>query len=143
MSVTLLIGWLIWSALVWGRGQSPAKQLMNMRVVSLRDATHASWGRMALRELVAKSVIGILGFFTLGLINFWLVWDKNKQELWDKVVGTVVVNDQHDQLASPKSQFTPVVDAVPQPQNLVLEPQTETPAPVLADAGAQPETHGV
>ena len=40
-----------------------------------------------------QTLIGILSFFTLGIILFWLVWDKSKQELWDKVVGTIVVDD--------------------------------------------------
>src|SRR6476661_4276701 len=26
--LTLLIGWLVWSIIVWGRGQTPAKQLL-------------------------------------------------------------------------------------------------------------------
>jgi len=50
---------------------------------------------MLLREMVAKPVINILGWITGGIVNFWLVWDKDTQELWDKVVGTIVVNDAH------------------------------------------------
>jgi hypothetical protein len=44
--------------------------------------------------VVAKAIIGILSWVTLGIVNFWLVWDKNNQELGDKVVGTVVVFDK-------------------------------------------------
>lgn len=100
MVVTLGIGWLVWSIIVWNRGQTPAKQVLKMRTVVLRDARPAGIGRMALREIVAKMIIGFLAIFTLGIIYFWLVWDKDKQELWDKVVGTIVVNDAHDQLAT-------------------------------------------
>lgn len=96
--VTVGIGWLIWSVIVWARGQSPGKQILGMRVVNLRTGSRASWGRMFVREIIAKPIISILGFFTLGLINFWLVWDKNKQELWDKVAGTLVVNDPQGDL---------------------------------------------
>jgi uncharacterized RDD family membrane protein YckC len=97
--VTLFIGWLIWSLIVWAKGQTPAKQLLSMRTVILRKGAKASWGTMFLREIIAKTLIGFLGFFTLGIIYFWLVWDKNKQELWDKVVGTIVVNDPQGELA--------------------------------------------
>ena len=49
---------------------------------------------MLLRELIAKPIIGLLAWVTLGIVYFWLIWDKDTQELWDKVVGTVVVNDR-------------------------------------------------
>lgn len=32
-TVTLAIGWLIWALIVYSHGQSPAKQLLKMRVV--------------------------------------------------------------------------------------------------------------
>jgi hypothetical protein len=31
-------------------------------------------------------VVGMLAYF-------WLVWDVDNQELWDKVMGTIVVDD--------------------------------------------------
>ncbi len=54
---------------------------------------------MALREVIAKPVIGILGAaVVIGVIlDFWLLWDRDNQELWDKIVGTVVVNDRSGQ----------------------------------------------
>ena len=36
-TVTLVIGWMIWSLIVFGKGQTPAKQLLGMKVV--QDAT--------------------------------------------------------------------------------------------------------
>lgn len=99
MLVTLFIGWLIWSLIIWTKGQTPGKQLLSMRTVRLRDSKVAGWGTMFLREVIAKTVIGVLGFLTFGIIYFWLIWDKNNQELWDKVIDTVVVDDPHDLLA--------------------------------------------
>lgn len=96
---TLGIGWLIWALIVFARGQTPAKHLLGMKVVRLRTGQRATWGTMFLREVIAKWIIGVLSLFTLGIVNFWLVWDKNNQELWDKVVGTVVVNDPNKELA--------------------------------------------
>jgi hypothetical protein len=29
-------------------------------------------------------------------VNFWLLWDANNQQLWDKMVGTIVVKDPHN-----------------------------------------------
>jgi len=46
-----------------------------------------------LREFIAKPLIMILSSVTLGIVNFWLVWDRDTQELWDKVVNTIVVSD--------------------------------------------------
>jgi uncharacterized RDD family membrane protein YckC len=80
------------------RGQTPAKQVLHMRTVSLRTGTKASWGRVFVREWIAKPVMGFLAAFTLGIAYFWLVWDGRNQELWDKMVGTVVVNDANHQL---------------------------------------------
>ncbi|MEU6283120.1 RDD family protein [Streptomyces sp. NPDC047028] len=64
--VTLIIGWLIWSLIVYKGGQTPAKQLLHMRCVKLRTEQKAKWGTMFLREGIAKPVIGILGAVTSG-----------------------------------------------------------------------------
>ena len=86
------------SMIVFKDGQSPAKQLLGMRVVKLRTASRATWGTMFVREVIAKPVIGILSWVTAGIVNFWLLWDPHKQELWDKIAGTIVVDDKHGQL---------------------------------------------
>ncbi len=36
----------------------------------------------------------MLSIVTAGIVNFWLLWDHDTQELWDKIVGTIVVNDR-------------------------------------------------
>jgi uncharacterized RDD family membrane protein YckC len=101
--VTLFIGWFIWSLVVWAQGQTPAKQLLGMRVVRLDQRTCAGWGRMFLREFLGKFIVSLIGSFVFGLgaliADCWLLWDKDKQELWDKLAGTVVVNDPEKQLA--------------------------------------------
>lgn len=98
---TLGIGWLIWALIVYQNGQTPAKQLLGMRVVNLRTSARASWGRMFLREFVAKTAIWLLCVVTAGfgiIVYFWLIWDKDHQELWDKMAGTVVVDDPNEQI---------------------------------------------
>lgn len=98
--VTLGIGWLIWAIIVMSRGQTPAKQLLHMRVLNVDDGHAASWGKMFLRDVLAKWVIGLVAGVTfIGIIlYFWLCWDDKNQELWDKMVGTVVVDDPEDRL---------------------------------------------
>jgi uncharacterized RDD family membrane protein YckC len=98
--VTLVIGWLIWSIIVWGRGQTPAKQCLGMRVVHRESRSAARRGRMFLREIPCKWLIGfVAGVTILGwILYFWLLWDAERQEIWDKMVDTVVVLDPGSEL---------------------------------------------
>ena len=99
--VTLILGWIIWSLIVWGNSTSPAKQLLKMKVVKKDTGLRASYGTMALRELVGKWLIvnivigSICGIVSL-VLDFMLLWDKDRQELWDKIAGTIVVDDPGD-----------------------------------------------
>ena len=95
-TVTLGIGWLIWALIIFGRGQTPAKQLLGMRTVTWSTRKRAGWWRMFLREMIVEPVITFLAFITLigVILLFWLLWDDKNQELWDKVVDTIVVNDR-------------------------------------------------
>ena len=95
--VTLFIGWLIWSIVIWKNGQSPAKSILKMRVIKIATGQHATRGTMALRELVAKLVLGIITI-VWAISALWQLWDPNRQTLWDKMVGTVVVNDPNEVL---------------------------------------------
>lgn len=110
--LTLGIGYVVWSLIVYARGQTPAKQVLKMRVVALRRGTRASWGRMFLREWIAKPVAAILCALTFGIAYFWLIWDSRNQEVWDKFAGTIVVNDPDRQLlVAPTPGPPPVNDA--------------------------------
>lgn len=101
--VTLVIGWLIWSLIIYSRGQSPAKQVMKMRVIRLESRRPADWGWMALRELVLKWIVifFLAGVFLLGIV--WVIVngivmlnnDRN-QTVWDKMLKTVVISDPHN-----------------------------------------------
>jgi uncharacterized RDD family membrane protein YckC len=106
--VTLGIGWLVWSLFVWGRGQTPGKQVLGMRCAVLEVGGHAGWGRTALRELakgvlLAAPIVAAVFSDWLPLLAFalwfWLLWDRRRQALWDKPVSTIVVNDPGRALA--------------------------------------------
>jgi uncharacterized RDD family membrane protein YckC len=101
--VTLLIGWLIWSLIVWARGQTPGKQLLGMRVIRSDTQAVVGWGRMGLREVICKGVIGLVaGITVIGTVLYlWLLWDDQNQELWDKMATTLVVDDPQRVLATP------------------------------------------
>ena len=96
--VTFFIGWFIWWLIVWSKAQTPAKQLMKMRVVKIDENRPATYGEMALRELVGKV---LLGWFTGGITTLVggimiLADDKGHQALWDKIATTTVVDDPNN-----------------------------------------------
>jgi uncharacterized RDD family membrane protein YckC len=89
--LTLMIGWIIWTLIVWAKGQSPGKQLLGMRCLKLRTNQTATWGTMCLREVVGKMLLGLVPLYSLISIIVLLVDDRH-QGLWDKVAGTIVVD---------------------------------------------------
>jgi len=94
--VTLVIGWLIWSLIVWSRGQSPGKQIVGIYCFKLQRGARATWGTMFLREVIGKWLImSALAVVTLGIaplvLDFRLTWNRQRQQLWDSVASTIVV----------------------------------------------------
>ncbi|MCY3733404.1 MAG: RDD family protein [Chloroflexi bacterium] len=112
------IGWLIWLAIVAPRGQSPGKSLLRLHIVRA-DASSASAGYVWLREFGWDAAIGVVSVGLLVLLGAvassigellllwfwltfafwafsfldaaWLLWDRDRQTLHDKVLGTLVV----------------------------------------------------
>lgn len=88
--VTLGIGWLIWSLVVWGKGQTPAKQLLGMYCYHPRSQQRASWGRMLMRSLA--KLIYIVPF--LGLVSAIItIINEEHRAIHDSMVETVVVQE--------------------------------------------------
>ena len=98
-TVTLGIGWLIWSLVLWGKGQSPAKSLMKMRVVRKDTGKAATFGQMALRELVGKSILGSITMGITYLVGGIMILGATREGVWDKIAGTIVVEDPDGHLA--------------------------------------------
>jgi uncharacterized RDD family membrane protein YckC len=91
--VTLGIGYIIWGLIVWGKGTSPALQVLGMRCWRPAEGRVASWGFMALRDIVGTIAQGVLSLIT-ALISFILfLTGKKHQSLTDLIGGTVVVYD--------------------------------------------------
>ena len=98
--LTLGIGWLIWSMIVWGEGQTPAKKILKLRVRHFDTGAVATWGHMAVRELLIPLTVVIASNLTGGLAAVaWVVleivfyYTKNNRTLRDLWVKTVVINE--------------------------------------------------
>jgi uncharacterized RDD family membrane protein YckC len=96
--VTLFIGWLVWTLVVWSKGQTPGKQICGQRVVMKQTGRAAGWGEMALRDFVIRFLaIGILGQLTCGIFSLvatLMIFSAYHETLWDKWAGTLVVDDR-------------------------------------------------
>jgi len=99
--VTLGIGWLIWAAMIAGTGQTPAKKLLNLRVVGADTLRPVGLGKMFfVRGLLAGIVAYFAITFTVGILLFMPLWDRRHQNIWDKVSNTYVVTDPGDAWAT-------------------------------------------
>ncbi len=96
--VTLVIGYIIWGLVAWRRGTSPALSVLKMRCVKVSDGTKATFGTMALRNIVGGILEGILGWIT-ELVSLVLFFGRDDHRcLHDLIGGTVVVFDPQGRL---------------------------------------------
>lgn len=119
-AVTFGIGWLIWSLIVWGQGQTPGKQILKMCVYDKTTSKPAKWGQMAIREFLLPISISIvilpfivvftaiipnqttqilaIGFvYMAGIVvqlvdAFWILKGTDRNRLVDKFAKTDVLN---------------------------------------------------
>lgn len=93
--VTLGIGWIIWSLIVWGRGTTPGHQVLRLYIVDSKSGRTATWGHMALREFVMKGLVGgIASSFTFGIyfiVDSLFVVRDDRKTLHDLMSSTSVV----------------------------------------------------
>jgi uncharacterized RDD family membrane protein YckC len=97
--VTLGLGYLIWGLLIWGNGQTPALQVLGMRVWQPDTNKVAGFWRMALREIVGRFVEGLLSLITEVTSFVLFVASKDRKSLHDLIAGTVVLYDPDKVLA--------------------------------------------
>ena len=90
------LGYVIWFLSLLGKGLTPGKLVMGLRVVDQRNGDIPGFGKMFLREIVGRFLSGL--FFGLGY--FWSLFDKNAQAWHDKLAGTVVIKKAQAQYAS-------------------------------------------
>jgi uncharacterized RDD family membrane protein YckC len=120
-TVTFGIGWLIWSLIVWGQGQTPGKQILKMRVYDKSTCKPAKWGQVAIREFLLPLSIGVaifpfvvffaattpdqnLQILSIGFVYmagiavqlvdaFWILKGTERNRLVDKFAKTDVLNE--------------------------------------------------
>ena len=100
MILTLGIGWIIWSLIIWGDGQTPAKKILKLRTLNQTNGHAASWGHMAIREFLVPITVSIASSITAGIAGIaWIVveivfyFTKGQRTMRDYWVKTVVVNE--------------------------------------------------
>jgi uncharacterized RDD family membrane protein YckC len=91
--VTLGIGYIIWGAVLWSKGTSPAFSVLGMKVWRPQEGRPASWGQMALRNIVGGICEGILSFITWIVSFVMFLSNKDHKSLRDTIASTVVVHD--------------------------------------------------
>ena len=87
LMVTFYIGWIIWTLILWGRGQTPAKMILKMRVMDYKSKRPASWGQMAVRQFLIPATPSVLIGAAYG------AWVGHHSSNFDQVVpsGTYLV----------------------------------------------------
>jgi len=93
--ITLGIGWLIWSFIIWGKGTSPGHQVVRLYVVSEKTGQAFSWGQMFVREILIKGLlIPVLSIFSFGivfLVDSLMVVRDDRKTLHDRICSSIVV----------------------------------------------------
>jgi uncharacterized RDD family membrane protein YckC len=115
---TSFIGWGIWSLFVWGKGQTPGKQLLKVRVLNEPTGKPATWGQMLIRQMLIGWVLAapysfayvfyainlnqnalfglvacivlLIAFYVLDVV--WVFGPKHRRVI-DYWSGTIVVNE--------------------------------------------------
>ena len=98
--LAIVVCYIIWWLIVLGRGQTPGKQIVGIRVIK-DNGSPSDWSYTFLREFVVKFLlVGICSVQTLGVVwivdSLWPLWDRAEkmQTLHDKLLGTLVVRDR-------------------------------------------------
>jgi uncharacterized RDD family membrane protein YckC len=90
--VTCGIGWLIWDIVLWQQSTSPAKKMLNLKIVDINTGAPASMQQMLLREVLGKMILSTVtsGVTTLvGAVLILVV--PGRQGVWDYIAKTTVV----------------------------------------------------
>jgi uncharacterized RDD family membrane protein YckC len=93
-ALTLGVGWLIWAYTLESPGQTPAKKILNLRVVLDHQTAAAGLSRMfVMRWFLGGLLVPIAISLTLGVLLFMPFWDPRNRNLWDRLSSCVVVYD--------------------------------------------------
>lgn len=99
--LTLGIGWFVWWLVLLGKGMTPARQILGLRIVNAKTMEPVTNSQVFLRGFVVyflafsalASALSLV-LFGLGwvftLISALLVFRSSHQTLWDQITGTTV-----------------------------------------------------
>ena len=97
---TLGIGWTIWAFIVRGKGQTPGKKILKLRVLNFETGAVATRWHMTIREFFVPHAVGIASVLTAGLAGIawgateiFYYFTKNKRTFRDHWVKTVVISE--------------------------------------------------
>ena len=80
------------SLILWGRGQTPGKQVLGLAVIDNRTRTNATFATMFLREFVGKGLLGGITFGITTIVSaFMILLGERRQGIWDSMASTTVV----------------------------------------------------
>ena len=93
--VTLGIGWLVWSFVIWGQGTTPGHKILKQYVVNDKTGKDFTWGQMFVREFLIKGLlVPLLSAFSFGivyLVDSLMVTRDDRKTLHDRICGSIVV----------------------------------------------------
>jgi uncharacterized RDD family membrane protein YckC len=89
--VTLGIGYIIWGLILWPTGRSPALSVLGCRVWRPDDKQPASFGWMALRDIVGRFIEGLIFIWVVSFIL--MCTGKQRKTVHDMIAGTIVLHD--------------------------------------------------
>lgn len=93
--VTLGIGYLVWTLVLWNEGTNPAKKMLGLRVVKSDTGRVCHFGDMLIRNFVMGGlVLGLLNVITfsiISLVDALMIFGDRRQRLVDRMSGTLVV----------------------------------------------------
>ena len=99
-AILAFLPFIIWSLVVWSKGQTPGKQILKIRVRNAQTGSVATWGHMAVREFLVPLTVLIAIGMTYGIafvawitIEIVFYFTKNNRTLRDLWVKTAVVNE--------------------------------------------------
>ena len=91
--VTCGIGWFIWNIVLWQQSTSPAKKMLNLKIVDINTGAPASMTQMLLREGLGKIVLGAITGI-VGIVSAVLILVvPGRQGVWDFIAKTTVVRE--------------------------------------------------